>query len=47
VPVRYAPALRFDNIYLDDEVRIALDIRNDVLICTRDGAPRVFEAFDQ
>ncbi|KAJ9527872.1 hypothetical protein QJQ45_005520 [Haematococcus lacustris] len=32
----------FDNIYVDQEVRIARDIRDDVLVVVRDGPPRVF-----
>ncbi len=34
--------LRFDNVYVDEEVRIAKDVRNDVLVVERDGPPRIF-----
>mmetsp|Transcript_21792 Transcript_21792/g.37186 ORF Transcript_21792/g.37186 Transcript_21792/m.37186 type:complete len:138 (-) Transcript_21792:798-1211(-) len=32
----------FDNVWVDDEVRIAFDIRKDVLVVLRDGPPRTF-----
>jgi hypothetical protein len=31
---------RFDTVYMDDDVRIAEDIRGDTLIVARDGPPR-------
>lgn len=33
----------FDTVYMDDELRIAKDIRGDTLIVKRDGKPRVFK----
>eukprot|EP00877_Chromochloris_zofingiensis_P002630 jgi/Chrzof1/12368/Cz06g31320.t1 len=33
----------FDTVYLDDDIRIAQDIRGDTLIVGRDGPPRIFE----
>lgn len=32
----------FDNVYVDDDIRIARDVRGDTLICERAGAPRAF-----
>jgi hypothetical protein len=36
------PERRFDTIYVDDNLRVAQDIRGDTLIVTRDGPPRIF-----
>lgn len=33
---------RFDTIYLDDEFRVAKDIRGDTLVVRRGGPPRAF-----
>ncbi|KAJ9528600.1 hypothetical protein QJQ45_020424 [Haematococcus lacustris] len=35
----------FDNIYVDQEVRIARDIRDDVLVVVRDGLPRAVDHY--
>ena len=32
----------FDNIYVDDDLRVARDVRGDTLICTKAGPPRAF-----
>ena len=32
----------FDTVYMDDEIRVATDIRGDTLVVARDGPPRVF-----
>lgn len=32
----------FDNVWVDDDTRIARDVRGDTLICARDGRPRAF-----
>jgi hypothetical protein len=33
----------FEQVYIDDEVRVAKDIRGDTLVVVRDGPPRIFE----
>jgi hypothetical protein len=33
---------RFDTVYLDEDIRVAKDIRGDTLVVERDGAPRRF-----
>ncbi len=33
---------RFDSIYMDATIRVALDSRGDLLVVTRDGPPREF-----
>lgn len=32
----------FDNVYVDEQYRVAQDIRGDTLVVMRDGAPRTF-----
>ncbi len=32
----------FENVYVDDRIRVAKDVRGDTLIVSRDGPPRVF-----
>jgi hypothetical protein len=34
---------RFDNVYVDEEYRVAKDIRGSLLVVARDGPPQVFE----
>ena len=50
--VRYQPTqltpcvwvvCRFDNVYVDNEYRVAVDIRGSLLVVARDGPPQVFE----
>jgi hypothetical protein len=36
------PACRFDTVYVDGKIRIAQDIRGDMLIVENDGPPRIF-----
>eukprot|EP00873_Tetraselmis_striata_P036818 jgi/Tetstr1/457082/TSEL_043743.t1 len=33
----------FESVYLDDEIRVARDVRGDTLVVARDGPPRLFE----
>ncbi|KIZ03869.1 putative plastid-lipid-associated protein 11, chloroplastic [Monoraphidium neglectum] len=32
----------FDTVYVDDQLRVAQDIRGDTLVVARDGPPRIF-----
>ena len=38
----YTIRCRFENVYLDDEIRVSKDIRKDTLVTVRQGPPRVF-----
>lgn len=38
---------RFDNVYMDDSIRVSKDIRGDILITARDGAAQRFQRLQQ
>ena len=42
VLVNQRATCRFDTVFMDDNIRVAKDIRGDTLVVARDGPPRAF-----